>query len=339
MTSATLPGKTQDSPQAAPAAAPIPGEPSRDLPIWMDRVSKWYGSVIGVNEMSLRVEKGIVGLLGPNGAGKSTLIRLITGQLRPNLGHVRVYGRSVRAPAARRRIGYCPDVDAFYEEMTGREFVRAMLRLSGFSGSEAIDRADQALETVGMSDEGSFQRASKRLRSCSKGMRQRIKLAQAIAHDPDLLILDEPMAGLDPVGRRDFCRLFRQFADQGKTLLVSSHILDEIEELAASVILIGQGRILAQGTWEHVVGFLDHLPQQVLVVCERIRELAAQLVCWPGVIDVRIKNDRECVLTTRDPDGLCDQVSRLVREEGFKVDRLRTNDQWADALFSLAEGG
>ncbi|MFO0947653.1 MAG: ABC transporter ATP-binding protein [Planctomycetota bacterium] len=323
----------------APSNLALRGGPDRTTPIWLDRVSKWYGSVIGVNEMSLRVESGIVGLLGPNGAGKSTLIRLITGQLRPNLGKLRVYGRSVRSPSARRRVGYCPDVDAFYEEMSGREFVDSMLRLSGYSRAEAKARAEEALETVGMSDELGQKRGSKKLRSCSKGMRQRIKLAQAIAHDPDLLVLDEPMAGLDPVGRRDFCRLFRDLADRGKTILISSHILNEIEDIAESVILIGQGRILAQGTWGEVVRFLDHLPQQVHVTCDRLREFVSKLILWPGVIDARMKNDRECVLMTRDPDGLCERIGRLVCEEGFRVDRLRTNDQWADALFSLAEGG
>lgn len=320
----------------APSRAEVPAE--RGPPVWIDRVSKWYGSVIGVNELSLTIEKGIVGLLGPNGAGKSTLIRLITGQLRPNLGKIRVYGRSVRSPIARRRLGYCPDVDAFYEEMTGREFIRAMLRISGYSAGEAADRAEDAIATVGMIDEVDHKRAGKRLRSCSKGMRQRIKLAQAIAHDPDLLILDEPMAGLDPVGRQDFCELFRQWADRGKTVLVSSHILHEIEEIADSVLLIGQGRLLAQGSWTDIVQFLDHLPQPVLIAADRVREFAARLVRWPGVIDVKIKSEYECVLTTRDPDGLCDEVSRLTREEGFRIERLRTNDQWADALFSLAEG-
>lgn len=325
--------------EEVPAGQAPRSGPERTVPIWLDRVSKWYGSVIGVNEMSLRVESGIVGLLGPNGAGKSTLIRLITGQLRPNLGKLRVFGRSVRSPAARRRVGYCPDVDAFYEEMSGREFVDSMLRLSGYSRAEAKARTESALETVGMIDELGQKRGSKRLRSCSKGMRQRIKLAQAIAHDPDLLVLDEPMAGLDPVGRRDFCRLFRELADRGKTILISSHILHEIEDIAESVILIGQGRILAQGTWAEVVRFLDHLPQQVYVSCDRPRELVSNLVLWPGVIDARMKSDRECVLTTRDPDGLCERIGRLVCEEGYRVDRLRTNDQWADALFSLAEGG
>ena len=237
------------------------------LPIVMDRVSKWYGAVIGVNEISLQVAGGIVGLLGPNGAGKSTLMKLLTGQLRPNLGKIRIFGKSVRSVSARRRLGYAPDVDAYYEEMTGRQFVEVMLRLAGYRQGEAVHRGKHALEVVGMSGE----KADKVLRGCSKGMRQRIKLAQAIAHDPDLLILDEPLSGLDPVGRREFCELFKELARHGKTLLVSSHVLEEIEQITDSVILVGNGRVLTQGSWGQVSGFLNDLPQQVWITSDRLR--------------------------------------------------------------------
>lgn len=315
----------------------FPGAPSRDLPVWMDRVSKWYGPVIGVNELSLRIEGGIVALLGPNGAGKSTLIRLMTGQLRPNLGRIRVYGRSIRSPAARRKIGYCPDVDAFYEEMTGRQFVEAMLRLSGYTAAQAKERTERALDVVGMTDSKERLQASKRLRGCSKGMRQRIKLAQAIAHDPELLILDEPMSGLDPVGRRDFFLLFRKFAEEGKTLVISSHLLAEIEELADSVCLLAQGRVVTQGTWGQVARFLEHLPQPVSLEADRVRSLAAELLAWPGVIDIHLRGERECVITTRDPTALCEEIGRLVCERGFDVRRLEANEQWAGTLFALAQ--
>lgn len=323
-----------DSP--SPEVEPAPS--IADLPVYADRVSKWYGPVIGLNEVSIKVNGGIVALLGPNGAGKSTLIKLLTGQLRPSIGKIRIFGRSVRSPVARRMIGYCPDVDAFYEEMSGREFVEAMVRLCGFPSREARERTERALETVGMSDEQNLRRADKKLRGCSKGMRQRIKLAQAIAHDPRLLILDEPMSGLDPVGRRDFNRLFRQFADQGKTLLISSHILTEMEDLADSVILVAHGRVLTQGSWEDVGRFLEHLPQPVSLVCDRARELASELVRWPGVIDIHMKTDREVVVTTRDPEGLCRELARLVCARDYRVERLQANEQWAGTLFSLAGG-
>jgi ABC-2 type transport system ATP-binding protein len=167
-------------------------------------------------------------------------------------------------------------------------------------------------------------------------MRQRIKLAQAIAHDPDLLILDEPLSGLDPVGRREFCQLFRQLARQGKTILVSSHVLEEIEQITDSVVLVGNGRVLNQGSWSEVSSFLNQLPQQVRVTADRARELVGFLIQWPGVIDVQFRGENQCTLTTSDPSGLCDEVARLVCEKGFIVDQLHSQDGWAGALFHLA---
>jgi ABC-2 type transport system ATP-binding protein len=299
----------------------------------MRSVSKWYGAVIGINEVTLDIDGGIVGILGPNGAGKSTLMKLLTGQLRPNLGKIRLFGVSVRSVAARRRLGYSPDVDAYYEEMSGRQFVEVMLRLSGYRSTEAAHLANRALEIVGMSGE----QAQKVLRGCSKGMRQRIKLAQAIAHDPDLLILDEPLSGLDPVGRREFCQLFQEFSRQGKTLLVSSHVLEEIEQITDSVVLVSNGRVLNHGSWTEVSSFLNELPQQVRIGGDRIRELVARLVAWPGVLNVQFRGDTQCMITTRDPSGLCGEIGRLVCDEGFQIDLLQSEDGWADALFQMAE--
>ncbi len=163
-------------------------------------VSKWYGPVIAVNDVTLQLRPGITGLVGPNGAGKSTLIKLLTGQLRPSLGHVRIRGRNAWSARAKSHIGYCPDVDAFYEEMSGRDFVRTLARLHGFRGRLAAERTEAVLEQVGMAD-----RADRRLGSYSKGMRQRIKLAQALVHDPELIVLDEPLNGVDPLGRVGIC--------------------------------------------------------------------------------------------------------------------------------------
>src|SRR5262245_42491577 len=164
-------------------------------PLLFEHVSKWYGPVIGVNQVTLELRPGITGLVGANGAGKSTLLRLATGQLRPDLGRVRVLGRDAWSAAAKRHVGYCPELDAFYEEMSGRKFVEAMARLYGFTAREARRRTEEVLEFVGMAD-----RADRRLRGYSKGMRQRIKVAQALVHDPQLLVLDEPLSGVDPVG-------------------------------------------------------------------------------------------------------------------------------------------
>src|SRR5262249_18450755 len=169
-----------------------PGSPV----LLFERVSKWYGPVIGVNQVTLELRPGITGLVGANGAGKSTLMRLAAGQVRPDLGRVTVLGRDARSTPARLGTGYCPEVDAFYEEMSGRQFGRTMARLCGYPGREARRRAEEALHLVGMAD-----RSDRRLRGYSKGMRQRIKLAQALLHDPTLLLLDEPLTGIDPVRR------------------------------------------------------------------------------------------------------------------------------------------
>jgi ABC-2 type transport system ATP-binding protein len=217
----------------------------------MERVSKWYGQVIGVNDVSIRIEGGIVALLGPNGAGKSTIMRLLTGQIRPHLGAIRVFGLSVRSIDARRRIGYCPDADAFYEEMSGREFVIAMLRLAGYPGMEARRRAEAALETVGMA--GKEDLAGKRLQAGSKGMRQRIKLAQAIAHDPELLVLDEPTSGVDPLARARLWETIHDAADRGLGVLVTTHHMEEAEE-CDRLLVMADGVLVADGTVERIVG-------------------------------------------------------------------------------------
>ncbi|HVJ82709.1 MAG TPA: ABC transporter ATP-binding protein [Planctomycetia bacterium] len=324
----------------SPATELLVGLPDRALPIWMEGVSKWFGPVIGLNGVSLRIEGGIVALVGPNGAGKSTLMKLLTGQLRPSLGHIRVFGRSVRSPAARRRLGYSPDVDAFYEDMTGREFVRAALRLSGYRAAEAADLAERALAEVGMSDGPAGLRAGKRLRGGSKGMRQRIKLAQAIAHDPDLLILDEPLSGLDPVGRREFCRLFQALAERGKTILVSSHVLAEVRELADRVLLIADGRLRLEREWADLAGD-DGRPREVMVKCDRPRELAALLLPAPEIVAVRFADSsgaEECVVETKDVEALCRRLAELVATRGFVVESLHAPERWIEALFDQAGG-
>src|SRR5487761_630574 len=174
-----------------------------------DHVTKFYGPVIGVNNISCRIGPGITGLLGANGAGKSTLIKLASGQLRPSQGSVRVGEQTAWSTAAKRNFGYSPDLDRFYEEMTGREFVYTMARLYGYRRAEARDRAELALEEVGMTD-----RADRRLGGCSHGMRQRIKLAQALVHGPELLLLDEPLNGIDPGGRREINELLLRLAER-----------------------------------------------------------------------------------------------------------------------------
>jgi ABC-2 type transport system ATP-binding protein len=293
-----------------------------------NHVTKWYGPVIGVNDIHLSLGPGITGLLGPNGAGKTTLIKLLTGQLRPSMGRVLVRGHNAVSAMAKRHMGYCPDVDAFYEEMSGRRFVRTMARLHGMSPRLARERADAALEEVGMSD-----RADRRLKGYSKGMRQRIKLAQALIHDPDMLIVDEPLNGVDPVGRRELMDLFRGFRDRGKAVLVSSHILNEMETLAERVIFMGRGRVLAIGTLPEIRAMLDEHPLHVRVRAGRTRELAAALIQWPLVRGVELKGDDELTAEVLRPDEFFQRFASLVTEREFDVGSLETTDISAEAIF------
>ena len=291
-------------------------------------VSKWYGPVIGVNEISVQVEPGITGMLGPNGAGKTTLIKLVAGQLRPSLGEVRICGMRAWTAAAKRRVGYCPDADTFYEEMSGREFVWTMARLHGFNRSDARRRTEEVLAEVGMSD-----RANRRLRGYSKGMRQRIKLAQALVHDPQVIVVDEPLNGVDPVGRRELMELFRSLAARGKALLISSHILDEMDTLADRVLFMGRGRVLAEGTLAEIRDMLDTHPLQLRIKSDRPRELAGRIVQWDLVRGIEMHGSDEISLQVLRPDQFFRRFGDLVLEDGFEIERLQTTDSSAGAIF------
>jgi ABC-2 type transport system ATP-binding protein len=296
-------------------------------------VSKWYGPVIGVNQVTLELRPGITGLVGSNGAGKSTLMRLATGQLRPDLGRVRVRGLDAWSAKAKRRVGYCPEIDAFYEEMSGRQFVEAMTRLFGYPRREAVLRAGAALEAVEMNG-----RAERRLRGYSKGMRQRIKLAQALVHDPELLVLDEPMNGIDPVGRMEFVALFRRFAQQGKCLIVSSHELEELEKLTDHVAVMARGRIAAVGTISEIRDLLDDHPLSIRVDCEEPRELAKAVLNMPDVEGVEM-SDGGIVVRARNPRRFFRDFTHLVLEENLNVRRLETLDDSAQAILGYLLGG
>lgn len=291
-------------------------------------VTKWYGPVIGVNDVDLSIGTGITGLLGPNGAGKTTLIKLLTGQLQPSLGEILVRGQLAWSAAAKRHIGYCPDVDAFYEEMSGRRFVQTMARLHGMDRKTAADRTEVALAEVGMSD-----RADRTLRGCSKGMRQRIKLAQALVHDPQILIVDEPLNGVDPVGRRELMALFRRFRERGKAVLVSSHILEEMESLAEQVIFMGRGRVLAVGTLAEVRGMLAERPQRVRIRSDQARDLATQLIPWSQVRSVDLPTEGELSLEVNRPDEFFRRFAATVVERGWSISSLETMDTSAEAVF------
>lgn len=291
-------------------------------------VTKWYGAVIGVNDVTVSLEPGITGLLGPNGAGKTTFIKLLTGQLRPSLGEIEVCGASARSAEARRHIGYCPDADAFYEEMSGRQFVRMMARLHGMTHAESRDRTEQVLAEVGMLD-----RADRTLRGCSKGMRQRIKLAQALVHQPDVLVIDEPLNGIDPVGRRELMDLFRRCADRGQAVLLSSHILDEMDHLANRIVFMGRGRVLAVGTLTEIRAMFAGQPQQIRIGCHQQRQLASRMISWDQVVQIELVGTEELLLQVVRPEEFFRRFADLILDTSFDVTRLETTDATTEATF------
>jgi ABC-2 type transport system ATP-binding protein len=277
-----------------------------DAVIAAEHVSKWYGQVIGLNDVMLKVQPGITGLLGPNGAGKSTLMKLVTGQLRPSKGVVTVLGEPIwHNPPIFRRIGFCPEQDAFYERMTGLEWVTALVSLNGVGDAAARDMAARALETVGLTDV-----SGKRIAAYSKGMRQRVKLAQALAHDPELLILDEPLSGMDPLVRRKIIRLIKEWGRSGKSVLVSSHILHEIESMTPDIVLINQGRILAEGNVHQIRDLIDEHPHTVYVKADDTRELARRFLTDDHVLSLRFEEGAIVVQTGR-PDAFYSRLTEL----------------------------
>lgn len=294
-----------------------------------DHVSKWYGQVIGLNDVSVTIPPGITGLLGPNGAGKSTFMKLITGQLRPSKGGLTVLGLPIwNNPAVYARIGFCPEQDSFYERMTGLDWVSALVRLNGLTATEARAAALRALEAVDL-----VPAADKKIGAYSKGMRQRVKLAQALVHDPELLILDEPLTGMDPLMRRRTIRIIREWARDGRSVLVSSHILHEVEAMTSNVLLINNGRILAEGDVHDIRGLIDTHPHSVHIRAERPRELARECLAYDYVRSLRFEGDA-LVVETDTPDVFYAQLTTLAAEESFgRIDEVTSPDDNLTAVF------
>jgi ABC-2 type transport system ATP-binding protein len=321
----------QFSVAVAPPRAPS-AEPAAPA-LLFEQVSKWYGPVIGVNQVTLELRSGITGLVGANGAGKTTLLRLAAGQLRPDLGRVSVAGVTAWSAEAKWQIGYCPETDTFYEEMSGRRFIEAMARLSGYPPGEARRRAAETLELVGMAG-----RAEQRLRGYSKGMRQRIKLAQALIHDPRLLILDEPLNGIDPVGRQESLELFADLAGLGKCLLVSSHELEELEKLTDHVAIMAHGRLAAVGTLTQIRDLLNDHPLSIRIRCDDSRRMARALLDLPDVVGVDVHPEDNLVVRACNPQRFFRDLGTLVLEENVDVSHLETLDDSTHAILGYLLG-
>ena len=294
-----------------------------------DQLGRYYGQVVGLNELTTEFPGGIVGLVGPNGAGKSTLLRLIVGEIRPSRGSIRVLGRDPFANRELyRRLGFCPQQDALYEDLTGFEVVRLLLRLGGFSPAESKVRAERALERLTLSE-----RMHTRVRTYSKGMRQRVRIAQAIAHDPEFLVLDEPMTGLDPLGRREVLELLRKLGAAGTHVLFSSHILYEVEGLTAEIVLLHRGRLLAKGRLPEVRALLSKHPRRIELCARRARELARALIGCEEVVSVRLGLEQQLSIETKDAGAFQRRLTTLAASERFGLSALHSSDASLEAVF------
>jgi ABC-2 type transport system ATP-binding protein len=302
-----------------------------DAPILEFRsVSKWYGPVIGLNNLSLRLSAGVTGLLGPNGSGKSTLLQLATGQLRPSQGEVRVLGhRPWNNSGLNRHLGLCPEQDAFFEWMTGRRFLTDCALLGGLGRRRARTAAQEALERVGMTEP-----ADRPIRGYSKGMRQRIKVAQALVHDPMVLFLDEPLSGTDPVARRELMDLIIDWGRRGRTVLVSSHIFHEVQAVTRSIVLLNHGRLVAVGDVRQIRDLIDEHPHRIVVKSPSARALAAKLVRCEDVVGVELKRDDGAILVeTRLPDRFYARLVHLALEGDTPIEEVYSDDDNLEAVF------
>ncbi len=298
--------------------------------IHFDNVSKWYGNVIGINNVTLDIGPGVTGLLGPNGAGKSTFLQLVTGQLKPSKGKVTVLGEIPwNNPWLTRYIGLCPEQDAFYEWMTGWQFVYAFAKLRGFSGSAARDVAQHAIERVSMQDA-----QHRAIGGYSRGMRQRIKVAQALVHEPKILFLDEPFTGTDPVARRQLMDIILKLAGEGKSIVLSSHVLHEVQGLTHQIVLIHLGRLVAEGNLRDIRELIDDHPHRIVLVSEQVRELASQLARHTDVqgLTVQDKNN-QLIAETKKPDLFYSRLPALLKEKSIHVNEVYSEDDNLEAVF------
>jgi ABC-2 type transport system ATP-binding protein len=304
--------------------------------IVFEDVSKFYGEILGVNRVNLSVDPGITSLVGPNGAGKTTLMNLMTGLLRPTRGQISILGISPDEPEELfRRVGYCSQFDSFPRGVTGREFVNMFLSVHGYAKGEADELTMKALERVSLTDA-----AEKKVAAYSKGMRQRARLAQAIAHNPSVLILDEPLNGLDPMARAETIRLFRQLADEGLHLVISSHILHEVDMMSDCVVLLNNGYVVAEGEVHGVRDEMDEEhPIQILIRCDKPGALAAHVFEQAQIVEAKIHDDRQGLfIKTRDADKFYLLLNRVVAEGLVSIESVTPVDDDLSAVYQYLIG-
>jgi ABC-2 type transport system ATP-binding protein len=303
--------------------------------IIFENVSKFYGEVLGVNRVNLSLPTGVTSLVGPNGSGKTTLMNLVTGLVRPTQGRVSVLGLTPDEPEEFfRHVGYCTQFDSFPKGVTGFEFIQQSLRLRGVSGPDAARLAKEAIDRVTMGDA-----AHRRVAGYSKGMRQRIRLAQAIAHHPTVLVLDEPLNGLDPMARAESIALFEALGKQGLHVIISSHVLHEVDKISDQVVLMSYGYVVAEGQIHGVRTEVKEHPMQILVRCAQPSLLASRLFAQDHVVEAKLNNDGKGVLVrTKDADQFYHLLNKIVVEEDFAVDTVAPNDDDVNSVYQYLIG-
>ena len=300
---------------------------SAEARVSAEGVSKWFGAKVAVSEVSFEVGVGVTALLGPNGAGKSTMLRMLAGLAQPSRGTVRVLGRDPRADAgASRAIGLVPQQESVFERLTAREFVGLMAKLQGLRQPHA--EAARVLAVVEL-DPGD----PRKLTAYSKGMRQRVKVAQAIVHDPEVLLLDEPLTGLDPRQRASMVKLFRNLGDEGRCVIVSSHVLEEVERLGSRVLVMSQGRLAATGDFRELRALMDDRPLRVRVRTDRPRELAAALVQSGIAVGIRLDGDEVLELDTSDARALAHAIAPAARDLDARLLEVKSLDADLEGVF------
>jgi ABC-2 type transport system ATP-binding protein len=302
--------------------------------ILFENVSRFYGDVLGVNRVNLTIPPGITSLVGPNGSGKTTLMNLMTGLLRPTQGRIDVLGVAPDDPEHLFRfVGYCTQFDSFPRGMTGYQFIYSYLRLHGKTHADADERTWSAIERVKLTDA-----ATRKIAGYSKGMRQRIKLAQAICHDPSVLVLDEPLNGLDPLVRAETIALFRSLAEAGRHVIISSHILHEVDAISDQVILLSSGYVVAEGQIHGVRTEVEDHPMQILIRCNRPSALASRIFELDTVVEARVHSDgKGLLIRTRDPDRFYLTLNRLV-VDGVDLESVAPADDDVNSVYEYLIG-
>ena len=303
--------------------------------IVFDDVSKFYGEILGVNRVSLQIEPGITSLVGPNGAGKSTLMNLMTGLLRPTRGRITILDIATDRPEQLfKKLGYCTQFDSFPRGLTGREFISSFLLVHGYEKKKALALTATALERVSLLDA-----ADRKVAAYSKGMRQRIRLAQAIAHQPSVLILDEPLNGLDPMVRAETIALFRKLASDGLHVIISSHILHEVDMMSDRVILLNNGYVVAEGNVHGVRDEMEEHPMQILIRCNQPAKLAARVFDKDHVVEARLHEDGlGLFVKTRDADRFYLLLNQVVAEGEINIESIAPVDDDLSAVYQYLIG-